>query len=509
MLQNLNKNIKTLHNLHSVYINEPDIAGEMDIIFNWKAVVREQGKIDQYGYTTCNMYDNPNYQTYILHSILDHSFANDLMVIHHNNMATPISYSLNSGKAFELGRLLGTMRKMNNRRGTLTNEEGIYIVEYFRLTRCVGDNLEKTLDHINNVAHHITNDPEALMELKTLINQNLGNGKNNYNKYLTLRLVHFLPKEELVNNDAVYISNLNIVIAHSGTNRLILHPKSTAASRHIEGVSLPTLSSVTYEIVLNKLNPSDTDVYYVRNGNGSDPIRVTLDPDREEGVFKRTFINGIASDSVYCKLEEMGEKFGIYPTRELAETAGDISKQMEFDKLKNERLKIELDFKKIQSDNEKINVDLKKLEVDYHKLEVDNNKLEVEKNRLEVDKKKLETELKKISLENKKIDFERRKLQFEKEALKVKHIIERRGLEAKLKLAKLDVNKKKIEMCLLKYKSSIEVETLKYKLRHDLTMAKFALEKNREKIVSDAINGIQTTVSNAMLSVLGLIKFIK
>lgn len=47
MLQNLNKNIKTLHNLHSVYINEPDIAGEMDTIFNWKAVVREQGKIDQ------------------------------------------------------------------------------------------------------------------------------------------------------------------------------------------------------------------------------------------------------------------------------------------------------------------------------------------------------------------------------------------------------------------------------------------------------------------------------
>lgn len=495
MLQNLNKNIKTIHKLHSIYISEPTVSEEMDTIFNWQAVVREEGKVNQYGYSTCNMYDNPNYQTYILHSIRDHSFADDLMVIHHNNIATPISYSLNSGKAFELGRLLGTMRKLNNRRGTLTNEEGIYVVEYFRLTQCSRDNIDKTLHHMGNIVHHITNDPETLLEIKNLINQNLGNIKRRYNKSITIRLVHFLPKEELVNNDAVYISNLNIVVAHSGTNRIILHPKSISASRNIEGVTLSTLSSVTYEIVLNKLNPSDTDVYYVRNGNGSDPIRVTVDPDREEGVFKRIFINGISSDSLYCKLEEMGEKFGIYPTKELAEAAGDINKQMEFDKLKNERLKIELDFKKIQSDNEKINVDLKKLEVDYHKLEVD--------------KKKLETDLKRIALENKKIDFERRKLQFEKESLKVKHIIERRGLETKLKLAKLDVNKKKIETYLLKYKSSIEVETLKYKLRHDLTMAKFGLEKNREKIISDAINGIQSTVSNAMLNVLGLIKFIK
>lgn len=428
-----NSSMFILHDMETYLIDEPNQVNDYDSLFSWRKLVQDQCLVNPVGQGECKDYMNPNYQLFYFNGIEDNSLTNDLVVLHHNNIALPISAVIEAEKRFKLARMLG---KVNNK-NMPDYAQGIYVAEYYRITRGINESIVSAYNYMAYGNGVFSNNSEFQFLLKEKLYREK-NRKFSLGFPIDIRLVYFLPKEVLVENESVYVPKLNVVFTRKNPNREVYHPSSEIARKNIEGISIPTVSSVAYEIVRNRMETTDISTYYVKTGNSVEPIRVTLDPNREEGVFKRTYVNGVASKTEHCYLGDAASKFGIYPSKELAETNGDLSKKIELDKLENEKEKIKLDYNKIT--------------LEYQKIENDKKKLEFELHRMEEEKKMMEK----------------------------RHEYEILLMGKKLEVTNLELAKRELEYLINKRKTMLEFEYQKEKIKHDLRMALLAHQHAKE-----------------------------
>lgn len=480
-----NQNMKTLSRIQGKLILEQNQINAADILFNWNKQIQTEYYNTVGTVRVDTNFHNPNYQLFYFNTISNPQLAQAINILHHNNVAIPVSHTLDHEKMKLLSRVLGLDPLRENRYGYV---EGIYIAEYHRMTRSHINEGMTAYNYMIKGKGFIA-DPQNEYGFKETIMKTLDNyGRCDYERAVDVRVIYFVPKQELIDNDSVYIPKLNIVIANMLMNQEVYHPLSYAMTHDIEGLSFDNAASITFEIVKNKQNPDEPNCYYVRSGKDIVTIKVTYSDTREEGAYKKEYLNGMETRKEFCELAQMGKQFGIYPSKELAESDGNIESIIALKRTENE-----------------------------------NNKLELEKKKLEVETEKLSNEVKRLGLAKNQLEFEKDKLnqdylklEKEKELLIKRYEFELEMAKYKIDVSNMEIDRKRLDDIIFMKKSFLDFEYQKRKIAHDIEMAeiekeqaKINHEKTIQKVRLESNIRLFAFATTAIGSTLGLIKLLK
>lgn len=480
-----NQNMKTLSHIHGRLILEQNQIAAADTLFSWSRQIQAEYYNTIGTVRADTNFHNPNYQLFYFNTISNPQLAQAINILHHTNMAIPVSHTLDHEKKKLLSRVLGLDPLKENKYGYV---EGIYIAEYYRMTRSHLNEGVTAYNYMINGKGFIA-DPQNEYGFKEAIMKTLNNhGRCDYERAVDVRVIYFVPKQELIDNDSVYIPKLNIVIANMLMNQEVYHPLSYAMTHDIEGLSFDNAASITFEIVKNRQNPDEPNCYYVRSGKDIVTIKVTYSDTREEGAYKKEYLNGMETRKEFCELAQMGKQFGIYPSKELAEADGNIENIMALKRTENENTKLELEKEKLKVETEKLGNEVKRL--DYA--------------------------CKQLELEKDKLQQERYKLELEKEFLEKKYEFELDMAQRKLDVSNMEIDKKKLDDLMFMKKSFLDFEYQKRKIVHDLEMseidiaqAKINHEKIMERVKLESNARFIAFATTAIGSTVGLIKLLK
>lgn len=476
----MSKDYFTHRDIKTYKINYSDFT-KMEILFKWEKNYAPRNHPVANGYITMNKHLYPHEQFYYFTTMKDSTLNNDILILNHNNIAFPLSRDVDNEKTEILASVLGNIESEYASRKTL--DEGIWVVEQIFIPRERRDVAGKALAYAN-YNRYIGGDDDSYRRsiyynAKTVAATLKPIDIINECSYYT---IYFIPRKLIVSYENIYVPKFNIFITRTNNLTDIKHPDlrdDDIDTSLIDKPELTTHTNIKYEIVkYGAVNACEK--YYVKTGNSVMPINPIFNADKPEGCYKTVLVNGIAMDKQFCKLEDMAKEFGIYRSEDEALYNGDLSKQIELNKLSVDKNKIELEVKKLQSESERINVENERLKLEYRKLEVDHEKISNEKEKLILEKDKLVQESEKIKLENIKLaneaerlknDSEKIKLEFDKTKLEGEKLkVEKEKMEHELK--KLEFENRALE---LKVKA-LQNEYRKKVLEHSLTISKLETE---------------------------------
>lgn len=242
---------------------------------------------------------------------------------------------------------------------------------------------------------------------------------------LNFRIITFIPANDIIDNNYIYCPDVDLVFNFGVTDNVnnMQHPHSH------------NRMNKKYERSVNSNYSCITLIDYLSNSRSADPvytyvsgevnvIQPTYNPLVKEGIYTSLYRKGAMVFNKIIDLDDI-EEHGFYKTRKACERAGNIKEQLELRKLGLEEKS--LDFKH------------EELTHKYKALEVETDKLKNEREKYEYEGKKRVDEY------------------------------------------NMYINKFKLELDLLRYKTNIE----KDKVNNDMKFYLYKQKKEREKIDID------------------------
>lgn len=440
-------NYYTIKNLTNYKITS-DKLKDVEDIFNWEKRNREGVPAMGFCGPVANMYLKPNTQYYYFTTMNEFEINQTLLVVNHNNIATPMSRDLDNYKKSTLCKVLRAYDDRYKNKTTL--DEGVWIVEHVHVPKERYEWSGKTLLFYNRNKYVAGDDIEfreiTANEVRPLI-PNLTRDK--FIPEANFIVLYFIPKETILKHPDIHIPRFNILVTRNNNIEEIRHPDFIDKEPLVK-VEFMNHTYVRYEVVKHTL-PSPYEFYYVKTGTEVISIKPICTTDKEEGCYKSIVNNGITVSKEFSNLENMGKEFGVYLSADEAKYNGDVNKEIELQKQGLDRQKLEVE-------SERIKFDFAKLKVEY-------DKLENEKSRIELDFEKIKYEEKKLKLDKEKLSIELKKMKIEKNMLKIK-----------LALTDLDFDKKKFEHYISNHKSMLDYNLYRRKALTELR--KIQLDKD-------------------------------
>ena len=440
-------NYYTLKNLTNYKITSNELRTVEDI-FSWEKNNREGVPVLGFCGPVTNMYLKPNAQYYYFTTMNEFEINQTLLVVNHNNIATPMSRDLDNHKKSTLCRVLKAYDDRYKNKVTL--EEGVWIVEHVHVPKERYEWTGKALLFYNRNKYVAGDDivfrENIANEVRPLI-PNLT--KDKFIPEANFIVLYFIPKETILKHPDIHIPRFNILITRNNNIEEIRHPDFVDKEPLLK-VEFMNHTYVRYEVVKHTL-PSPYEFYYVKTGTEVISIKPICTTDKEEGCYKSIVNNGITVSKEFSNLENMGKEFGVYLSADEAKYNGDVNKEIELQKQG-------LDKQKLEVESERIKFDFAKLKVEYDKLENEKSRIELEYERIKYEEKKLKMDKEKLSIELQKIK------------------LEKRMLNIKLTLTDLDFDKKKFEHYISNHKAMLDYNLYRRKVLTELR--KLQLEKD-------------------------------
>lgn len=388
----------------------------------------------------------PDKKQYIFHTT---DIAN-MLVLHSNNMIVPMRQKMSLRSNYNLHTEFGRQ-----------NGDGVYIVDYYNISRQFGN----TDDFISSLLdYYITSGnvyPDQL-HIKEKITEKLAvmRGYRGASPNFTIRIVTFIPQEYIMQYGLVYVPTSDLVVGSCVLSNEIVHPSSNLYRTYARTLE----SDVHNYIEISLVDPyGGNRPYYMNVGNKIYTIMSQpMSNNRPAGCIINSYRNQEITTSDMAEYNEIGEKLGIYPTIELAQTAGKLE-------LINEANKLQLDLDRVQLDRNKLEYEKLKLERDLLKTETEHKKFEAQ---MELEMEKINMTAATLEFENKKLKLKHEELEVEVEKMKEKH-------EHELKLRELE-----LEMA-IKEKEKLEIRTEYEKFSSIFDLAKTYIKNNYELLYTE------------------------
>jgi len=445
----------------------------------------------EYNITRDVEYDAPDYKRNAFYSGLRSDI--NFYMIDHRNMVTPIKHKpdfLNTISSRD--GMKDTLIKYNPT-STVKHVYGVYITEEFIFTRGMFIDTDVLVEYYNNT-DYIDMTDITIEQFRADIERVkvIGRSSNHYPD-LSFRVTTFIPESVILDNDKVYIPNLDIVLSSNGIGSTTLHPRSKKykelqAGERVKSTST-TSTTISVELIDN-VNYTNKP-YYMKLGNEAIAIKSIKRPNEPSGCTITHVNNGSVIDSKYISTDEY-TGYGIYNDRESCLANGDNAGYLAIKKLELEHETIQLAYTKLEEDKKatvsKYEHELTKINLSYESMKSENI---LKDKRAQADIDKLTLDLDKITEERKTLEYKSNMAvnAHDKDVIthKYRHevntlLLSKDKLEADLKLhiTKHDNDMKILMSSKDKITSELELQNTKYDI--DMNILKEESNKKTEEV---------------------------
>ena len=338
--------------------------------------------------------------------------------------------------------------------------QGVYVIEKFIINRENFSNPNEVIRYIRD-----TNNLELEYEQVVAIRE-MFNHASVHDRGYVIRLVHFIPIDELVKNHEVYLTNVDILITTKNPGDSTMHPMSelgqaAQANVRVSEYGEPNIIAID---ITNVDHPGKQ--YYMKIGSTVHKLTSTINNETPNGYSVVVKHQGTIIENKRGGLDKLSEA-GIYETYDDANYNGNSEILLKYATLKHNLESLE-----------------KKKETE--ELRLTNDKLKME-NELEVLKEKRRQEIAKWRQDKKKrkhdLKVVKEKHLAEMKILETKHKHELELQEQRYKQSLLDYDKKALDNKNMMDKHSLEIGILRRKHLMEIKIFKDKViyERNREK----------------------------
>lgn len=402
----------------------------------------------------------PSYKLYMYTNLTKDSGKN-LYAMYPNGIVTPVPYNDNLfyGKnGHELEEMFsGKYKDLGDLRFTRT--KGVIVIEYFSMA----DKKDAPSQVINDIIKYYENNDSLVYEILdhySVREQFLIDDKYDSNTtYLNsgtdaiVRVIHFIPFDEINNNESVYYREIGITFTTRGLDNLVPGGSRFLRSNVRQEAEEHGLT-VTLDIINNRL--SDTDIpkeyFYLGPDRKVRSIMERKNTRSDSGAFFYYMENGKLIDVVGPISPNKFHEYGIADEKK---------------KLYQPRVRTEEEYArdKVYAQNQKL-----EMEIDKIRLEMEQSNVEHRNTMAKLDK-----ELTRIKAEKELLLAE---LRVDKCKLAVSLDEHKRNLEESKLNASLHFQKKLLEMKMYELES-------KFSLRQDMLKFEVAMERSHHDYVMD------------------------
>jgi hypothetical protein len=312
------------------FVSEERIS--QDLIFNSRDLLN-RSSLEGYAENDKD-YRKPDREQYIFSTM-----GTGLITLYSNNMIASVRTkdTLNGYHMYsEINKLTGAKEPKN----------GVYIVDYYTMFNNYDTSIETIIQHyLNNSA--LDYDVSVIEGIRKQINSH----KSVFRPpTFRIRLVTFIPEDEIRTKGFVYVSTSDVVIAKGMMSSKLMHPNST-------GYKNSAFRAYSYKhnvLHLEVVDNHSSDPYYIKIGNNVETIFPTRDDSRKSGGALRLSTNNVDMVTRTSDLNGLANDLGIYRDPREAEANGSIDKITNLEKLKLDKEKIELEYHKIEREKERL-----------------------------------------------------------------------------------------------------------------------------------------------------------
>lgn len=268
-------------------------------------------------------YRKPDHEQYFFSTMEQSCYA-----MYANNMVTPIRPK---------GMLRQSEKIMQGLQLNQNTNKGIYIVEYFRISKVYGgstNDLKRLLDYYYNTMNiypnkiHIKNNIAKRFEITKRANM--------LAKPVTLKVITFIKQEDIQQYRQVYIPTLGVIIGAGTLDDSICN---TANRDFTQAVNNSLKSDVANFIEVNIVD-NDEGYYYMKVGNSVLRFESYKDTRKTEGASVISYTGHMITRQDFYHKADM-KKVGFYRSQEEA-----IKGPVDL-----EQLKLEYEYKKLVENN--------------------------------------------------------------------------------------------------------------------------------------------------------------
>lgn len=224
-------------------------------------------------------------------------------------------------------------------------DKGVFIVDYYTIYNDSTADVESAIEYYLNY-QNLQYDRDTINNIIEKVTTKVG---NSFETEIKIRLITFVPESEINEHVNLYIDKSDILLISGNLNSNTMHPNS----RYYKDLCNKTVNSVN-SIEFDIVDNISTTPYFIKIGNKVEKFLPTRDIERSNGGLITMFKNGKEISSKKYNLRELGKEYGIYRTKDEADSDGNVARLAELDKLTVEKGKISLELTKIEHERNKL-----------------------------------------------------------------------------------------------------------------------------------------------------------
>lgn len=268
-------------------------------------------------------YRKPDHEQYFFSTMEQSCY-----VMYANNMVTPVRPK---GMLRHSEKVMGGLHLDQN------NNKGIYVVEYFRISKVYGSttaDLKRLLDYYYNTMNiypdkiHIKDNISKRFEITKRANM--------LSKPVTLKIITFIKQEDIIHHRQVYVPTIGVII---GAGTLDDSIKNNVPKTFSDAVNNGCISDVANFIEINIVDYQEK-YHYMKLGNKVLKLESYCDRNKTEGASVITYRGEMMQRVDFFQKDDLMDN-GIFLTEAEADTG----------KVNLEKLKMELEYKKLMENN--------------------------------------------------------------------------------------------------------------------------------------------------------------